>query len=116
LPIDLDTRRDSTDHRPRKQQLTETQKKAKAATIAAAAKQCAKTSGKKLIDPHALRAVKGVTYHSNHVRKLFECGEFPRPFNLSPRRIAWHEWEIDAWIEAKSVGIEWRFVKEAMGK
>jgi hypothetical protein len=114
LPIDLLDK--PADHRLRKQQLTEAQKKAKAAAIAAAAKQCAKTDGKKLVDPHGLRA-RGITYHPTYLRKLWERGDFPPPFNLSKRRIVWDEiTDIDPWIEAKRFGIEWRLVKEAMGK
>lgn len=56
--------------------------------------------GARLLDLHALRA-RGIFYHPNHLRKLWEDNKFPRPFNLSPRRIAWSEKEIDEWIEAK---------------
>jgi hypothetical protein len=59
-------------------------------------------SGVRLIDPHALREEKGITYHPNHLRVLWKRGEFPAPFQLSPRRIAWLEEEIDAWIVAKA--------------
>jgi prophage regulatory protein len=85
----------------RQAELEEAKKKAWAKAKAAAAKQRAiPIAGIKLIDPHALR-VKGVVYHINHLRKLWERGEFPKPFNLSPRRIAWREEDIDAWIEGK---------------
>jgi Prophage CP4-57 regulatory protein (AlpA) len=56
--------------------------------------------GVRLLDPHALRE-KGIVYHINRLRYLWEHGLFPRPFNLSPRRIAWREDDIDAWIEDK---------------
>jgi hypothetical protein len=56
----------------------------------------------RLVDPHALREDKGITYHPNHLRVLWQRGEFPLPIHLSPRRIAWFEEDIDAWILAKA--------------
>ncbi len=32
------------------------------------------------------------------------AGSFPRPIRLSPRRVAWRESDITAWIEAQARG------------
>jgi prophage regulatory protein len=58
----------------------------------------------RLLDPHALRD-KGVRYGTNHLRLMWKRGDFPEPIHLSPRRIAWREADIDAWIEARAKGI-----------
>jgi hypothetical protein len=57
----------------------------------------------RLLTPRDLPA-KGVCFHINHLRRLWtaEPPLFPRPFHLSPRRIAWRESSIDEWIEARS--------------
>jgi predicted DNA-binding transcriptional regulator AlpA len=48
-----------------------------------------------------LRA-KGVFYHPNHLRRLWERGDFPKPFKPSPRHLAWFEDQIDAWLAEKA--------------
>ena len=55
---------------------------------------------RRLITPKELPA-KGIHYHANHLRRLWQAGLFPTPINLSPRRIAFEEAAVDAWIEAK---------------
>jgi predicted DNA-binding transcriptional regulator AlpA len=55
----------------------------------------------KLLDPHALRAM-GISYHPNHLRSMWMTGKFPKPINLSPRRIAWRVEDIQKWIEQKA--------------
>ena len=54
-----------------------------------------------LISPRQLHE-KGICYHPNHLRLLWKRGEFPKPINLSARKIAWRESDLDAWIAAKS--------------
>ena len=41
---------------------------------------------------------KGIRYHHNHIRRMWEAGKFPQPFKLSERRLAWREADIDQWI------------------
>jgi hypothetical protein len=54
----------------------------------------------RLIDPRTLPE-KGINYHPNHLRRMWQRGLFPTPIRLSPRRIAWPEQVIDDWIAAK---------------
>jgi predicted DNA-binding transcriptional regulator AlpA len=44
---------------------------------------------------------KGIHFHPNHLRRLIQAGNFPRPFHLSPRKAVWAEDTIDAWIASK---------------
>jgi prophage regulatory protein len=44
---------------------------------------------------------KGVPYCREQVRRKAKAGEFPRPVDLSNRRITWIETEVDAWIEQR---------------
>jgi predicted DNA-binding transcriptional regulator AlpA len=47
---------------------------------------------------------KGITYSREHIARKVKAGEFPEPVVLSrddrgtPKRIAWVEAEVDAWI------------------
>ena len=47
---------------------------------------------------------KGINYHPNHLRLLWQSGKFPPPTQLSPRKIAWPEEVIDAWMHSKITG------------
>jgi hypothetical protein len=38
-----------------------------------------------------------------YLRRLWNRGDFPKPFKPSPRRLAWWSDEIDAWLEAAAV-------------
>lgn len=58
----------------------------------------------RLIDFKELKPKKGISYCRDHLRRKSNAGEFPRPVAISPRRIAWIEEEIDAWIAAKIAG------------
>jgi hypothetical protein len=58
-------------------------------------------SSERLLSPKDLRD-KGINYHPNHLRKLWQRGNFPAPTHLSPRKIVWREDVIDAWIASKS--------------
>jgi predicted DNA-binding transcriptional regulator AlpA len=51
-------------------------------------------------------ASKGIYYHMNHLRKLWKLGKFPEPIRLSPRKIAWRESDLDAWIAEKIKYVE----------
>jgi hypothetical protein len=57
---------------------------------------------KRFLTPHDLPS-KGINYHSNHLRKMWQRKppDFPPPTRLSPRKIAWPEEVIDAWLESK---------------
>jgi predicted DNA-binding transcriptional regulator AlpA len=48
-----------------------------------------------------LSDIKGIRFHRNTLRRLWQSGEFPRPFHLSPRKMVWREDSIDAWIASK---------------
>jgi prophage regulatory protein len=40
----------------------------------------------------------------NTVRRMLERGEFVQPLVVSPRRVAFRESEVDAWIAARPKG------------
>jgi prophage regulatory protein len=44
---------------------------------------------------------KGIRYHPNYLRRLWEDDRFPKPVKLSPRKLAWPEKAIDDWIAEK---------------
>lgn len=44
---------------------------------------------------------KGITYSRNYIDKLIKEDRFPKPVFLSPRRRAFLESEIDAWVQAR---------------
>ncbi len=44
---------------------------------------------------------KGILYSRNYIDRLIKSGSFPAPVYLSPRRRAFVESEIDAWIKAR---------------
>lgn len=56
-----------------------------------------------LLSPRDLRAL-GITYHINHLRRLWQRGEFPAPVHLSARKIVWSKLSILRWIASKSGG------------
>lgn len=43
----------------------------------------------------------GIHYHINHLRRLWTKGDFPKPLKLSPRKIAWREADLLAWIASR---------------
>lgn len=53
----------------------------------------------KLLDRKALLA--RVPLSDRWIFKLESVGQFPKRIVLSPRRVAWVEAEVDAWIEAR---------------
>ena len=58
----------------------------------------------KLLDRKALRDK--VPLSDRWIMKLESVGQFPKRIVLSPRRVAWLESEIDAWIEARRAADE----------
>jgi prophage regulatory protein len=44
---------------------------------------------------------KGINYSRNYIDRLIKEERFPKPVFLSPRRRAFLESEIDAWIKAR---------------
>jgi Prophage CP4-57 regulatory protein (AlpA) len=46
-------------------------------------------------------AARGILYHRNYLRELWESGRFPRPIKISPRKLVWRSDEVDAWIQDK---------------
>jgi hypothetical protein len=60
---------------------------------------------RRALDYEGLRQ-KGIRYHSNHLRRLWKNNKFPKPFKPSPRRLAWWEHDIDAWLEEKASASE----------
>lgn len=45
---------------------------------------------------------KGIQYHPNHLRRLWQRGDFPEPFYPSARKCAWFEDVIDQWLDDKA--------------
>jgi Prophage CP4-57 regulatory protein (AlpA) len=43
----------------------------------------------------------GVPFCINHLRNLWNAGQFPRPVKLSPRKLAWRRSAILAWLEER---------------
>jgi predicted DNA-binding transcriptional regulator AlpA len=41
---------------------------------------------------------KGISYHINHLRRLWNQGLFPKPFYPTARRCSWFEDQIDQWL------------------
>lgn len=54
-----------------------------------------------LLIPLAELPAKGITYSRNYIDRLIKEDRFPKPIFLSPRRRAFLESEIDAWIKAR---------------
>ena len=52
-------------------------------------------------NPGPLRP-KGITAKLDHLRRMWKRGEFPEPIHLSPRKLAWYETVIDAWIASRA--------------
>lgn len=48
-----------------------------------------------------LKPLKGIHYSSTHLTRLINAGEFPKPVQLSPGRIAFVETEVDEWIKRR---------------
>jgi Prophage CP4-57 regulatory protein (AlpA) len=61
------------------------------------------TPGDRLLARRDL-VLKGIDYHPNHLRQLWQRGDFPAPFKLSPRKLVWRESVVDAWLAAKTGG------------
>jgi predicted DNA-binding transcriptional regulator AlpA len=51
--------------------------------------------------PYSLLARYGVTYSRIHLMRLVARGQFPAPFHLSERRLAWRLSEVRAWLKSR---------------
>ena len=56
----------------------------------------------KLITFAELKPQKGIGYCRIHLMRKVEAGEFPQPVQLSDRRIAWIEEEVDGWVSGRA--------------
>jgi hypothetical protein len=54
-----------------------------------------------VLDYEALRA-KGIRYHPNTLRRLWQATKFSRPFKPSAGKLCWWEREIDEWLEERA--------------
>ena len=52
----------------------------------------------RLVTFDQLKPGKGIAYSRDHLRRKVKAGEFPAPVQVSDRRIAWREDDVDAWI------------------
>lgn len=43
----------------------------------------------------------GICYAPDYLRRMVKRGAFPKPVRLSPRKLAWRESDLTAWIAAK---------------
>jgi hypothetical protein len=59
-----------------------------------------KTPGGRFFAPRDLPNL-GIHYSINHLRLLWGQGKFPKPIKLSPRKLAWREADINAWMESR---------------
>ncbi|MBW8191438.1 AlpA family transcriptional regulator [Neiella marina] len=41
------------------------------------------------------------------IYRKMELGTFPKPVQISKRRVAWRTSDVNAWIDAKLAGQEW---------
>jgi predicted DNA-binding transcriptional regulator AlpA len=64
------------------------------------ARKPAKPAGKRYLTFKDL-PTKGINYSVTHLRRMWGDGRFPPPIHLSPRKLAWAESVIDAWIASK---------------
>jgi prophage regulatory protein len=55
---------------------------------------------KRLLSRADLKA-KGVPWGRTQLRIQWEAGNFPRPLKISPRKLAWIEADVDAWLSAQ---------------
>ena len=56
---------------------------------------------KRALTFNQLMPEKGIPYTRQHILRMEKAGRFPMHFELSPKRIAWLESEIDDWIDAR---------------
>ena len=41
---------------------------------------------------------KGIPFGKDHLRRMWQRGDFPKPIYLSERKFAWRETDVDHWI------------------
>ena len=66
----------------------------------------------KLLD-HADLQARGIKYSRAQLWRLWTAGKFPRPIKLSASKNAWHEVEINEWLESKLAERDGRPVEAA---
>jgi len=49
-----------------------------------------------------LKPVKGINFSRQHLARLEKAGKFPHRIQVSPARIGWVEFEVDAWLQSKA--------------
>jgi len=47
-----------------------------------------------------------IPYSKNHLYRLIAGGSFPAPIHLGPRRVAWFESEVNAWISGRALAFK----------
>jgi prophage regulatory protein len=55
----------------------------------------------KLLSYCELKPKKGINYSRDHLRRKYKNKEFPAPVQISDRRIAFIEAEVDAWLACR---------------
>jgi hypothetical protein len=55
-----------------------------------------------------LSAEKGIPWNRDHLRRKIQNREFPAPIQMSIRRIAWVEQDIDDWLAEKAAAAKLR--------
>jgi prophage regulatory protein len=50
----------------------------------------------RLLTFNELKQQKGIPYCRDHLRRKVKAGEFPKPIQVGPGRVAWIEEEVDA--------------------
>jgi prophage regulatory protein len=53
----------------------------------------------RLLTFNELKQQKGIPYCRDHLRRKVKAGEFPKPIQVGPGRVAWIEEEVDARLE-----------------
>ena len=50
----------------------------------------------------AVKTVAGLTSLSRHsIYRLAKTGDFPTPVQIGPRRVAWRQCDVTAWLESR---------------
>jgi prophage regulatory protein len=56
----------------------------------------------KVISRDRLEPEKGINFCPDHLRRMEKKGQFPKPIQLGPGRVAYLESEIDDWLAEKA--------------
>ena len=55
----------------------------------------------KVVGTKELREKKGLRFSAKHLRHMVRTKQFPAPFKIGERAIAWDEADVDAWLESR---------------